>query len=165
MEVDFGLNTSSFDIFDKAIKQVIKKYSGREFYNDLYQECYMKILEMLKNNPYEPIHNLYGYAYRISRNQVTYYLYHNKKLVTVKEEDYSMFEAITDVGEMRPDTSVIMDELATNIIKRFNNVLPEDFDVDALMNIVYTDDRNIDDLKYRVIKGAFLWDVEDSLKR
>ena len=74
MEVDFGLNTSSFDIFDKAIKQVIKKYSGREFYNDLYQECYMKILEMLKNNPYEPIHNLYGYAYRISTT--IFYIFH-----------------------------------------------------------------------------------------
>jgi len=147
---------SSYEIFDKAIKMVIAKYRGRPFYDDLYQECYTKILEVLRNNQYEPILNLFGYAYRIARNQVSYYLYHKKKLTTIKDE--VVFENITS-NDYDTDFSSELLELAAEILKQFENVLEVDFTEDDLLELIHKDDNDIPQLKYRIIKGEFLWRV------
>jgi RNA polymerase sigma factor (sigma-70 family) len=147
---------SSYEIFDEAIRKVIKKYSGRPFYDDLYQECYMKILEVLKNNSYEPILNLFGYAYRIARNQVSYYLYHKKKITTVKDD--SIFE-LTLFEDKRIDFDYEMAEIAKEVISQFKNVIDEPFTEEDLLDLVYKDDSEIQKLKYRIIKGEFLWRV------
>lgn len=147
---------SSYEIFDKAIRMVIAKYRGRPFYDDLYQECYAKILEVLRNNQYEPILNLFGYAYRIARNQVSYYLYHKKKLTTIKDE--VVFENITS-NDYATDFSSELLELAAEILKQFENVLEVDFTEDDLLELIHKDDNDIPQLKYRIIKGEFLWRV------
>lgn len=145
---------SSYEIFDKAIKMVIRKYKGRPFYDDLYQDCYLKILEVLKNNPYEPILNLFGYAYRIARNQVSYYLYHKKKLTTVKDD--SLFENI-----LATDTNIELDyelkEMAAEVVFQFSNVLEDNFSEDDLLELLHKDESDIPKLKHRILKGAFLW--------
>lgn len=147
---------SSYEIFDKAIKMVIKKYKGRPFYDDLYQEAYMKILEVLKENPYEPILNLFGYAYRIARNQVSYYLYHKKKLTTVKDD--TLFEnTLYDTNQIGFDCELY--EIASEIILQFSNLLDIDFTEDDLLSLIHTDDSEIPKLKYRIIKGEFLWRI------
>lgn len=147
---------SSYEIFDKAIKMVIKKYKGRPFYDDLFQECYLKILEVLKNNSYEPILNLFGYAYKIARNQVSYYLYHRKKLTTVKDD--SIFE-LTLYENTRVDFDYEMREIAKEVIAQFKNVIDEPFNEENLLDLIYQDDSQIHKLKYRIIKGEFLWRV------
>lgn len=150
---------SSYEIFDKAIKMVIKKYQGRPFYEDLYQDCYMKILEVLHNNEYEPILNLFGYAYRIARNQVSYYLYHKNKLTTVKDD--SLFEGILS-NDDPVGFDYELEELALEVIEQFNNVLVADFSPEDLYQLVQTDDADIPHLKHRVIKGEFLWRLSRS---
>lgn len=147
---------SSYEIFDKAIKMVISKYKGRPFYDDLYQECYLKILEVLKNNEYEPILNLFGYAYRISRNQVTSYLYHKKKLTTVKDE--IVFDGIVS-DDYSVEFSCEMLELASEVVKQFNNVLEIDFDENDMIDLIHKDDNDIPLLRHRIIKGEYLWRI------
>lgn len=147
---------SSYEIFSKAIKMVIRKYAGRPFYDDLFQECYLKILEVLKDNEYEPILNLFGYAYRIARNQTTYYLYHKKKLTTTKDD--IIFEGIPSDDYSSEFTAELMD-LATEIIYQFQNVLDVDFSEEDLLDLIHKEDSEIPLLKYRIIKGEFLWRV------
>jgi RNA polymerase sigma factor (sigma-70 family) len=147
---------SSYEIFDKAIKMVIAKYRGRPFYDDLYQDAYCKIMEVLKNNQYEPILNLFGYAYRIARNQVSYYMYHKKKLTTIKDD--MIFENIIADDYAMDFTPELM-ELASEIIKQFDNVLEVDFTEEDLLELIHKDDADISSLKYRIIKGEFLWRV------
>lgn len=147
---------SSYEIFDRAIKMVIKKYQGRPFYEDLYQDCYMKILEVLKNNSYEPILNLFGYAYKIARNQVSYYLYHKNKLTTVKDD--ALFENTLYTDE-RIEFNCEMLEIASEVIKQFSNVLDAGFMEDDLLELIHKDDSEIPQLKYRIVKGEFLWRV------
>ena len=150
---------SSYEIFDKAIKMVIAKYKGRPFYDDLFQDCYCKILEVLKNNEYEPILNLFGYAYRIARNQVSYYLYHKKKLTTIKDD--IIFENIVS-DDYTMEFSSEMFELATEILNQFSNVLEVNFNEEDLLELIHKDDNDIPELKYRIIKGEFLWRVSRS---
>ena len=50
-------------------------------------------------------------------------------------------------------------ELATEIIKQFNNVLEVDFDEEALIELIHTDDADIPLLRHRIIKGEFLWRI------
>ena len=150
---------SSYEIFDKAIKMVIKKYKGRPFYDDLYQDCYCKILEILKDNEYEPILNLFGYAYKIARNQVTYYLYHKKKLTTVKDD--IIFDGIVSDDYSIEFTAELAD-LATEVISQFSNVLEVDFDEKQLLKLIHEHDNDIPLLKYRIIKGEFLWRISRS---
>lgn len=147
---------SSYEIFDKAIKMVIKKYKGRPFYDDLFQECYLKILEVLKNNSYEPILNLFGYAYRIARNQVTQYLYHKNKLTTLKDD--ALFDSIVSEDDSL-EFNCELEELAEDVIKQFSNVLTPDFSTQDLFQLIYKKDSEISHLKYRIIKGEFLWRV------
>ena len=147
---------SSYEIFDKAIRMVIAKYKGRNFYEDLYQDCYTKILEVLRDNEYEPILNLFGYAYRIARNQVTYYLYHKKKLTTVKDE--IIFEGIQS-DDYSSEFTAELNELAAEVIKQFSNVLEPEFSEINLLTLIHTDDNDIPELKHRIIKGEFLWRV------
>lgn len=150
---------SSFDIIDKAIKSVIFKYKGKDFYDDLYQECYCKVLEMLKTNMYNPILNLYGYAYTISRNQTTYYMYHNhniNRITTVRDD--SIFGLVESQEEI--DTSNIeLVEFAEEILKQYWNVLDPLFATDDLLGLLYKDDSEINELKYRIIKGELLWKI------
>ena len=147
---------SSYEIFDKAIRMVIAKYKGRNFYEDLYQDCYTKILEVLRDNEYEPILNLFGYAYRIARNQVTYYLYHKKKLTTVKDE--IIFEGIQS-DDYSSEFTAELNELAAEVIKQFSNVLEPEFSEANLLTLIHTDDNDIPELRHRIIKGEFLWRV------
>ena len=147
---------SSYEIFDKAIKMVIKKYSGRPFYDDLYQDCYMKILEVLKNNSYEPILNLFGYAYRIARNQVTHYLYHKNKLTTLKDD--ALFDSISSNDDPM-EFNCELEEIALDVIEQFSNVLTPEFTPNDLLKLIYMKDSEISHLKYRIIKGEFLWRV------
>ena len=147
---------SSYEIFDKAIKMVIKKYAGKPFYEDLYQDCFCKILEVLKYNTYDPILNLFGYAYKIARNQVSYYLYHKKKLTTIKDD--SLFENTLYTDE-RIEFNYEMVELASEIIKQFSNIIDDGFDESDLLELIHRDDSDIPKLKYRIIKGEFLWRV------
>ena len=147
---------SSYEIFDKAIKMVIKKYAGKPFYEDLYQDAYMKILEVLKDNSYEPILNLFGYAYRIARNQVSYYLYHKKKLTTVKDDE--LFEN-TLYDNTQIDFNYELQELAKEVLLQFNNVRDTNFTEDDLLELIHKEDSEIPKLKYRIIKGEFLWRV------
>lgn len=147
---------SSYEIFDKAIKLVIKKYKGKQFYDDLYQECYMKILEVLKTNTYEPILNLFGYAYRIARNQVSYYLYHKKKLTTIKDD--SLFEN-TLINDERIEFNYEMLELALSVLDKFSPVLDTEFTEEDLLELIHSKDSEISKLRYRIIKGEYLWRI------
>jgi len=150
---------SSFDIIDKAIKSVIFKYKNRDFYNDLYQECYCKILEMLKNSMYNPIMNLYGYAYTISRNQVTYYMYHNhnvNRITTLKED--RLFDSIESSEELLVNNIEFID-FADEIINQYSNVIDNEFKSEDLLNLLYKEDSEIAELKYRILKGELLWKI------
>lgn len=152
---------SSYEIFDKAIKMVIKKYKGRPFYDDLFQECYLKILEVLHDNQYEPILNLFGYAYKIARNQVSQYLYHKKKLTTLKDD--SLFEGIISNDEPI-EFQYELEELALEVIHQFDNLLSIDFSPSDLFTLVHTEDCDIQSLVHRVIKGEFLWRVSRQIQ-
>lgn len=152
-------DASSFDIIDKAIKSIIFKYKGKDFYDDLYQECYCKVLEMLKNNAYNPIMNLYGYAYTISRNQTTYYMYHNhntERVTTLKED--SAFDSIESSEELTTHNLDFI-EFAEEIITQYSNVIDSTFDANDLLNLLYKDDSEIPELKYRILKGELLWKI------
>lgn len=154
-------NESSFDIIDKAIKSVIFKYKYRDFYDDLYQECYCKVLEMLKNNVYNPIMNLYGYAYTISRNQVTYYMYHNhnsNKEVTLSEDNLTMFDMIPTSEELVIENLEFI-EYAEEILKQYCNIIDDEFSAKDLLNLLYKEDNEINELKYRILKGELLWKI------
>lgn len=152
-------DASSFDIIDKAIKSIIFKYKGKDFYEDLYQECYCKVLEMLKNNAYNPIMNLYGYAYTISRNQLTYYMYHNhnvNKVTTLKDD--KLFDSIESSEELVV-SNISFIEFAEEIINQYSNVLDSNFTADMLLNLLYKDDSEIPELKHRILKGELLWKI------
>lgn len=144
-------NESSFDIFDKAIRHALKNYWNHSHYDDMYQECYMKILDVLKNNTYEPIYNLYGYAYTISRNTISTYMYHHKKDPTPMSDDY--FPEIPENLDFT--ANAVLDEVLEEIITKYKRSLPEDFTKDDLMNLLYTDD--ISDLTLTVVKGDLIW--------
>lgn len=152
-------DASSFDIIDKAIKKIISKYRGKNFYEDLYQECYCKVLEMLKNNAYNPIMNLYGYAYTISRNQVSYYMYHNHnsdKVITLKDD--STFELLESSEEL-VTSNIEYTELANEILNQYSNVIDATFKSEDLLNLLYKEDNEIAELKYRILKGELLWKI------
>ena len=150
---------SSFDIIDKAIKSIIFKYRYKDFYWDLYQECYCKVLEMLKNNTYNPIMNLYGYAYTISRNQTTYYMYHNhnaNRITTLKDDN--LFNLVESSEELTT-SKIEFIELAEEVIGQYWNVLDKTFMPEDLLNLLYKDDSEISELKYRILKGELLWKI------
>lgn len=152
-------DASSFDIINKAIKSIIFKYKNKDFYDDLYQECYCKVLEMLKNSAYNPIMNLYGYAYTISRNQVTYYMYHNhniNKVTTLKDD--TLFDSIKSSEELIISNIEYID-FADEIIKQYSNVIDKKFTPEDLLALLYKEDNEISELKYRILKGELLWKI------
>lgn len=143
---------SSYEIFDAAIKQVLKKYWNIQCYDDLYQECYMKILHVLKYNTYEPVFNLYGYAYKIARNAVSTYLYHDSKLTTLVSEDFPDIPTTSDF-----DLNLTLDDAATYVMAQYQNVIPQGFTKEDLLKLL--DEPNPTDLLHTVLKGELIWRI------
>lgn len=141
---------SSYEIFDAAIKQVLKRYWNMQCYDDLYQECYMKILHVLKYNTYEPVFNLYGYAYKIARNAVSTYLYHDNKLTTLTTEEFPEIPVSADF-----DLNLTLDDAATYVMNQFKNVIPKEFTKEDLLKLL--DGQDPSDLLYTVLKGELIW--------
>lgn len=147
---------SSYEIFDAAIRQALKNYWNIGCYEDLYQECYMKILDVLKNNTYEPVFNLYGYAYKIARNAISTYMYHEKKLTTLAVDE---FPDVPDYADF--DTSLILEEAIDSVLDQYRSTLPEGFGREDAMKLLMEDDPP--SLSLTVIKGEILWKVESYL--
>lgn len=141
---------SSYEIFDAAIKQAIKKYWNMSYYDDLYQECYMKILDVLQNSTYEPVYNLYGYAYKIARNAVSTYVYHEKKIVTLTTED---FPDVPDNEDF--ELSLVLEEAISQILDQYKDLLPKDFTAQNLLDLL--EDESPHSLLLTVVKGELIW--------
>ena len=143
---------SSYEIFDAAIKQALKQYWNMQCYEDLYQECYMKILYVLKHNTYEPVLKLYGYAYKIARNAISTYLYHASKLTTLTSEEFPEIPVTDDF-----DMNLILDDAATYVMYQFQNIIPKDFTKEDLINLLEVD--NPSSLLLTVLKGELIWRI------
>lgn len=144
---------SSYEIFDAAIKQALKKFYNDPRYEDLYQECYMKILEVLNTSTYDPVYNLYGYAYKIARNAISSYIYHNEKLVTLVEDDLP--QIWDKPSDSNPESDLFIKETALDILNKYSNVLPSTFTYKDVIDLLgYEDSSN---LVLVVVKGDFAW--------
>lgn len=141
---------SSYEIFDSAIRQALKNYWNIGCYEDLYQECYMKILDVLKNNTYEPVYNLYGYAYKIARNTISTYMYHEKKTTTLVSEE---FPEIPSNAEFELD--LLIEEAIIQILDQYKTVLPEEFGMNEMLDLLHSEDPS--SLVLTVVKGELLW--------
>lgn len=150
---------SSYEIFDAAIKQVLRKYWNHPLYDDLYQECYMKILDVLNNNTYDPVYNLYGYAYSIARNAVSSYLYHSNKLTTLSTDDLPQVVSLPTNDQN--DFSSILQESIIHVMSKYKNILPKDFTVNDAINLLYTQDP--DNITLIVLKGSILWYISKGI--
>lgn len=150
---------SSYEIFDSAIKQVLRKYWNHPLYDDLYQECYMKILDVLNNNTYDPVYNLYGYAYSIARNAVSSYLYHSNKLTTLSTDDLPQVVSLPTNDQT--DFSSILQESIIHVMNKYKNILPKDFTVNDAINLLYTQDP--DNITLIVLKGSILWYISKGI--
>lgn len=142
---------NSYEIFDSAIKQALRKYWNYPGYDDLYQECYMKILDVLANNTYDPVLNLYGYAYRIARNAISTYLYHDKKLVTLTNEEFPDIPSHSDF-----DSNLLLEDALEQTLHQFKTSLPKEFTKQDLLNLLF-DDKDPDSLLLTVVKGDLIW--------
>lgn len=147
-------NESSYEIFDSAIKQALRKYWNYPAYDDLYQECYMKILDVLKNNTYDPVFNLYGYAYSIARNTISTYLYHAKKLVTLDQEEFPEVPTQEDF-----ESSLVLEETLVQILNKYKNILPNDCTTEDLQKLLFSDEQPTS-LLFQVIKGDIIWSLD-----
>lgn len=145
-------NGSSFDIFDSAINKVLFKYKDMSCYEDLYQECYCKILDVLQNSTYDPIYNLYGYAYSIARNTVTQYLYHWKKLVPTDDEVISA--QLDDIVDYELD--IFIEQCVRDLMVQYRDVLG-DRTFDYIRGLLYEEDSDLVDT---VLKGELVWMLE-----
>lgn len=151
---------SSYEIFDSAIKQALKNYYNHSDYNDMYQECYMKILEVLENNTYDPVYNLYGYAYIIARNTISSYRYHSDKLTTLVAGDLPEIVPI-DSG-IDVETSAFIVEVIDVVFNKYQNVLPDGYKKEDLVNLLYGG--LPDTLLFTVVKGDLVWTLMDSIQ-
>lgn len=151
---------NSYDIFDSAIRQLLSHYTlSEDLYQDLYQDCYCAILDVLKHNTYDPVMNLYGYAYCIARNQFTKFMYHHKKLVTLAdEEDEGIFTAIKDTS-VQFEADFEITNLAEELLKRYNHFFNSNLTPDYLLKLVRTPDQEITTQRLKLLKGDFLWKI------
>lgn len=149
---------SSYEIFDSAIRQALKNYWNINCYDDLYQECYMKILDVLKNNTYEPIFNLYGYAYKIARNTISTYMYHEKKITTLANEE---FPDIPSHAEF--DIDLLIEEACLQILDQYKTVLPKDFTLNDMIDLLHKEDPP--SLTLTVVKGELIWKLSARNKK
>jgi DNA-directed RNA polymerase specialized sigma24 family protein len=148
---------SSFSIFDSAIKRVIFRYRDMGCYDDLYQECYMKILDVLQNNTYDPVYNLYGYAYSIARNAVSSFLYHNKKLVAIDDEIIvQQSDSSVDL-----DFNLYLDEAVDSVYLQYENILGFR-DRTYIRNLLSVD---VNSLLDSVLKGELIWKLDNYRKQ
>lgn len=153
---------SSFEIFDAAIRQALKKYYNHTHYDDMYQECYLKILEVLSNNTYDPVYNLYGYAYTIARNTISSYRYHNEKLTTLAEDD---LVAVWDPPSGEDISSnIYIKEAAEEVLNRFKSLLPDNFTAQNIIDLLSTES-DPDSLVLTVVKGDYVWTLSSYTKR
>ena len=148
--------TSSYEIFDSAIKQALRHYYNHRNYEDMYQECYMKILEVLENNTYNPIYNLYGYAYTIARNTISSYRYHDEKLTTLVAGDLVDILPIESGDAI--DSDLYLNEALTTILNRYKNILPKGFSIKDLLKLLYSEDEPLG-LTLTVVKGDLIWEI------
>lgn len=147
----------SFAIFDSAIKRVIYKYRDMNCYEDLYQECYMKILDVLQNNTYDPVYNLYGYAYSIARNAVSSYLYHSKKLIPIEDEIIvQQSDSSVDL-----DFNLYLEDIVNDIYSQYKNILG-DRDKTYILNLLSVD---VNSLLDSVLKGELIWKLDNYRKQ
>lgn len=144
---------SSFEIFDSAIRQALKNYWNHQAYEDMYQECYLKILDVLKNNTYEPVYNLYGYAYKIARNAISTYMYHANKVTTLSQDEFPEVAVQEDF-----DSALILEETLIQTLHKFKNTLPSDFTLDDLKRLIFSD-KDPNDLLLQVVKGEVIWEL------
>lgn len=144
---------SSFEIFDDAIRRALSKYYNNPNYDDMYQECYMKILEVLSNNTYDPVYNLYGYAYTIARNTISSFLYHDSKLTTLSEDDLSQVWDLPCASEAESTANI--HEASEKVISIYKPLLPEGFSSKDLFDLLEKEDP--DTLVLTVVKGEFIW--------
>ena len=145
-------NGSSYDIFDSAINKAIYKYRDMNCYEDIYQECYCKILDVLKNNTYDPIYNLYGYAYSIARNTATQYIYHHKKLVPVEDE---VLNAQLD-DNIDFELDIFIEQCINDLMIQYKDVLG-DRTLEYIKFLLHTEVSNLVDT---VLKGELIWMLE-----
>lgn len=143
---------SSYEIFDSAIRQALKNYWNIGCYEDLYQECYMKILDVLKNNTYEPVYNLYGYAYKIARNTISTYMYHEKKTTTLASEDFPDIPVNAEF-----DLDLLIEEAIIQILDQYKTVLPEGYNKEDMLKLLHSEDPS--SLVLTVVKGELLWKI------
>lgn len=146
---------SSYEIFDSAIKQALKKFYNDPRYEDLYQECYMKILEVLSTSTYDPVYNLYGYAYKIARNAISSYLYHNEKLTTLVDDDLP--QVWDKPSDANPESDLFIKDTAIEILNRYKNLLPANFTYQDVINLLGYEDST--DLILVVVKGDYAWSL------
>lgn len=153
---------SAHDIFDSAIRQALRKYYGHRDYEDMYQECYMKILSVLEKHTYDPVYNLYGYAYSISRNAINMYLYHSDKLTTLREGDLVDIVPLNVSGEcVTYEVELLL--MAEFILDKYKGVLPEGFNIDDMMSLIYGEEPSC--IVLSAVKGDFIWHLlSDNIK-
>ena len=111
----------------------------------------MKILDVLANNTYDPVLNLYGYAYRIARNAISTYLYHDKKLVTLTNEEFPDIPSHSDF-----DSNLLLEDALEQTLHQFKTSLPKEFTKQDLLNLLF-DDKDPDSLLLTVVKGDLIW--------
>lgn len=148
---------SSYEIFDSAIRQALSKYWDNPNYDDMYQECYMKILDVLSNNTYDPVYNLYGYAYTIARNAISSFRYHQEKLTTLVEDDLTEVLNPESPSDMR-DATIYLDEAVDKVFTRYKNILLPDYKKSKLYDILYDEDEP-SSLLLTVVKGELIWEL------
>lgn len=148
---------SSYVIFDSAIKRVIYKFRDMNCYDDLYQECYMKILDVLQNNTYDPVYNLYGYAYSIARNAVSSYLYHDKKLIAIEDE------VILQQSDSSVDLNfnLYLEDIVNEVYEQYKNILGTR-DKSYIVNLLSVD---VNSLLDSVLKGELIWKLDNYRKQ
>lgn len=156
---------NSYEIFDSAIRQLLSHYTfSEDLYLDIYQDCYCAILDILKHNTYDPVMNLYGYAYCIARNQLTKFLYHKNKLVTLaSEENEAIFSAIPD-NNIQFESDLEINNLAENVLLRFNHLFNTNITPAELLILIKTPDKDIVSQKLSLLKGDFLWRLTQSIQ-
>lgn len=116
----------------------------------------MKILEVLKDNTYDPVYNLYGYAYTIARNAISSFRYHQEKLTTIVEDD--LVEVFNPAaGSDITEADIYLNEALNVVFERYKNLLKPKYKVEDLVDILYEEDSP--NIVLTVVKGDLIWEL------